>query len=118
MRFLADECCDFSVVKALRTAGYDVLCVAETKPRADDSDVIRLATRDKRILLTEDKDFGQLVYAHGHSLPGVILLRFPSCARTTIAEDVVTLVTRQGKKLIGCFTTVQPGQVRIARPPR
>lgn len=118
MRFLADECCDFSVVEALRTAGYDVLCVSEIKPRADDTEVIKRAGLDKRILLTEDKDFGQLVYAHGHSITGVILLRFPSYARKTIAEDVVTLVTRQGKKLIGCFTTVQPGQVRIARPPR
>jgi len=63
MRFLADECCDFSVVKALITAGYDVVCVSEIRPRSDDSEVIKLAVREKRIVLTEDKDFGQLVYA-------------------------------------------------------
>lgn len=118
MRFLADECCDFSVVQALRTAGYDVLCVSEVKPRADDTEVIKRAGRDKRILLTEDKDFGQLVYAHGYKIPGVIFLRFPSSARKSIAEDVVKLVDQQGENLIGCFTTVQPGQIRITRPPR
>ena len=61
MRFLADESCDFAVVQALRIEGYEVLCVAEITPRAEDLDVIRLAVREKSILITEDKDFGQLV---------------------------------------------------------
>ena len=65
MRFLADESCDFAVVRALRTAGHKVLAVAEISPRANDSEVIRLALEQDLILLTEDKDFGQLVYAHG-----------------------------------------------------
>ncbi len=65
MRFLAYESCDFAIVHALRANGYDVLAVSEITPRAEDSDVIRLAVREKRILLTEDKDFGRLVYSHG-----------------------------------------------------
>jgi predicted nuclease of predicted toxin-antitoxin system len=71
MRFLVDECCDFAVVKALQTAGYDVMCVSDIMPRADDSEVIELAVREKRIVVTEDKDFGQLIYAYGHKIPGV-----------------------------------------------
>ena len=63
MRFLADESCDFSVVRALRAAGYDVAAVTEISQRADDAAVMRLAISDNRILLTEDKDFGQLVFA-------------------------------------------------------
>lgn len=70
MQFLADESCDFLLVKTLREAGHDVLAVSEIKPRAEDSDVIRLSVRERRILLTEDKDFGQLVYAHGQSSVG------------------------------------------------
>lgn len=50
MRFLGDESCDFSVVKALRKAAYDVLCVSEISPRVDDTDVIKLAVQQKRIL--------------------------------------------------------------------
>lgn len=64
MRFLADESCDFAVVRALRAAGHDVRAVAEAMPGGDDEDVIALAARDHRLLLTEDKDFGQLVFAH------------------------------------------------------
>ena len=50
MRFLADESCDFAVVRALRRAGFDVLCISESTPRAEDSEVIRLALREERIL--------------------------------------------------------------------
>jgi len=45
MRFLADESCDFIVVKALRAAGHDVLIVSEIAPRAEDSEVIELALK-------------------------------------------------------------------------
>ena len=74
MRFLADESCDFAVVRALHATGHDVLAVAEIAPRADDAHVIRLAVSQQRVLLTEDKDFGQLVFAHGTRAHGVVLL--------------------------------------------
>jgi predicted nuclease of predicted toxin-antitoxin system len=117
MRFLADESCDFAIVHALRTNGYDVLAVSEITPRAEDSDVIRLAVHEKRILLTEDKDFGRLVYSHGQKTLGVIFLRFPTSVRKQIAKDVVKLVKRQGERLIGSFITVQPGRIRITHVP-
>lgn len=103
MRFLADESCDFAVVRALRSAGYDVVAVSDMAPSAEDPDVINLATRKNSILLTEDKDFGRLVYAHGLETTGVIFLRFPSHARKQIAKDVTRLVKKEGDKLIGSF---------------
>ena len=117
MRFLADENCDFTVVRALRAAGHNVLCVSEITPRAEDSEIIKLADDEKRILLTEDKDFGQLVYSHGEKTLGVIFLRFPTSARKQISRDVVNLVKQQGEKLAGCFITVQPGRIRISHAP-
>jgi predicted nuclease of predicted toxin-antitoxin system len=115
MRFLADEGCDACAARALRRAGYDVLDVGEVRPRAEDADVIRLALRSKRILLTEDKDFGQLVYAHGRQSVGVVLIRYPAPYRRTLAKDVVSLVKRFGRKLDGSFTVLQPGRTRIRR---
>ena len=114
MRFLADESCDFAVVRALRGAGFDVLSVSESTPRAEDSEVIGLALREERILLTEDKDFGRLVYSHGQETLGVIFLRFPTLARRRISRDIVNLVKQQGEKLAGSFVTVQPGRIRIS----
>jgi predicted nuclease of predicted toxin-antitoxin system len=114
VRFLADENCDSEIVRSLHRDGHDVLSVSAIHPRAEDAEVIELAVRDKRILLTEDKDFGQLVYAHGAEGLGVIFLRYPTSARRQIASDVMQLVKQHGEKLVGCFVTVQPGRVRIS----
>ncbi|NWG04539.1 MAG: DUF5615 family PIN-like protein [Syntrophaceae bacterium] len=117
IRFLADESCDFAVVRALRRAGFDVLCISESSPRTEDSEVIRFALHEGRILLTEDKDFGRLVYSHGHDTLGVIFLRFPTFARREISRDVLNLVKQKGEKLVGSFVTVQPGRIRISHTP-
>lgn len=115
MRFLADESCDFIVVRALRAAGHDVSAVSEVSPGADDTTVIDLALEEKRILLTEDKDFGQLVYANRQQTSGVLFLRYPISARRKISSEVVKLIKRRREKLIGCFVVVQPGRIRISR---
>ena len=62
MKFLADECCDRSLVEDLRKAGYDVRYVLESDPGASDDEVLALAFDEQRIIVTEDKDFGELVY--------------------------------------------------------
>ena len=63
MRFLADESCDFAVVRALRAAGHDVAAIAEEQPGLTDQDVIPRAKSESRIVLAEDKDFGQLSFS-------------------------------------------------------
>jgi predicted nuclease of predicted toxin-antitoxin system len=117
MRFLADEDCDSSVVRALRAAGHDVIAVAEISPRADDTAVIALARDENRVLLTEDKDFGQLVYASGSPSAGIVLFRFPARARGLLSETALKIVQEKGNRLAGRFVVVQPGRVRIGLPP-
>jgi predicted nuclease of predicted toxin-antitoxin system len=118
VRFLADESCDFGVVRVLRAAGFDAAAVAEITPRATDDAVIDLASRAQQLLLTEDKDFGRLVHAGAHPSAGVILIRFPSSARLSLPQVVLDLVRERGPRLTGSFTVVQPGRVRIPRASR
>lgn len=118
MRFLADESCDFAVVRALRDDGHDILAVAEISPRADDSRVIELALQEGRILLTEDKDFGQLVYANAQAAGGVIFMRFHAGSRRGLPTAVLNLVQESGPQLVGRFVVLLPGRVRIGRSPR
>ena len=115
LRFLADESCDFAVVRALRSAGYDVLAVSEVMTRSVDRDLIEQAGRERRILLTEDKDSGWLVFASHAESPGVVLLRFPGNVRQALAQTIVQLVQEQDESLVGAFVVVQPGQARISR---
>jgi len=116
MHFLTDESCDFAVVRALRSQGFDVIAISETCPGAEDQRVIELARKEGRILLTEDKDFGRLAYLSGEQLGiGVILLRFPARARQELCGAVLELIRREGSKLEGSFVVLQPGRVRIRR---
>lgn len=114
MEFLADESCDFAAVRALRADGYDVVAVAEVASGAPDEVVLELARTSGRILLTEDKDFGQLVYADRQATGGVILIRFPARARGSLAITVVNAVRSLGPRLLGQFVVIQPGRARLS----
>jgi len=112
----ADESCDFSVVKALRTAGHEVVAIAETSPGAEDEVVLGLARSDARVLLTEDKDFGLLAYAGGHDTNGVVLIRFPGRVRSALGQAIVDVVNELSDRIVGAFVVVQPGRARLSRP--
>src|ERR1700682_6265990 len=114
MRFLADECCDFAAVRALRAEGHDVLAVSEVQFRSIDKEVMELALADNRILLTEDKDFGWLVFAGRMESAGVILIRFPASSRGLLAEAVLKLVREHASRLVGAFVVLQAGGARIS----
>lgn len=117
MRFLADESFDFGAVRALREADFDVLAIVELDRGIPDRAVAEMAHREGRLLLTEDKDFGQLVYAAGAAAQGVVLTRFPAGLRQEMIVSVVEVVQRLGPKLRGRFVVVQPGRVRISGIP-
>jgi predicted nuclease of predicted toxin-antitoxin system len=118
VRFLADENLDFAVVRALRAAGHDARALAEETSRTIDAEVIALAAREARILVTEDKDFGWLAFVAEAGTEGVILVRFPGNVRQAMARSVLDLVAASGEALRGSFTVVQPGQARITPGPR
>lgn len=115
MQFLADESCDYGVVRALREAGQDVQAIADLARAAEDVEVIRRALQEKRILLTEDKDFGRLVHAHRQKAHAVVFIRYPAVARKQLVRDVVRLAHQHGRKLAGWFVVVEPGRVRFTR---
>ncbi|MGY0573825.1 DUF5615 family PIN-like protein [Bradyrhizobium sp. RDM12] len=71
MRWLADECVTVSLVRELRGAGHDVLYIAEFAASLSDMELIALASREGRLLLTADKDFGELVFRRGQAVPGL-----------------------------------------------
>jgi len=115
LRFLADESCDFGVVVALRAAGHDVSTIVETHPGSEDAQVLAIARSESRLLLTEDKDFGVLAYAGGHQTAGVILIRFPGNARSSLAQAAVNVVAEFGDRLSTAFVVIEPGRARLSR---
>ena len=117
MNFVADESCARPVIQALREAGHDVVAIAEIAKGATDDQVLERALKEKRVLITEDRDFGELIYARGRSSAGVILVRFPSRARRAKSATVIEAVSKLGSRLGDAFTVVEPGRLRISSRP-
>ncbi|MBI4305133.1 MAG: DUF5615 family PIN-like protein [Chloroflexi bacterium] len=116
MRFLADESCDIRVAQALRRAGHDVVVIFETARGTPDPEVLEIALKDSRILLTEDRDFGQLVFAGGYrSVPAVLYFRCRQSDRASLPAAIVGLVSRLGPKLERSFVVWTPRRVRVRR---
>jgi len=117
MRFMVDESTGAAVVEYLRGTGHDVLAVSEVMLQADDQDILALAVREGRILITNDKDFGELVFRSGQAHRGVVLLRVrdeSSMSRVRVLEAVLE---RYADQLSGHFTVATERSVRI-RPAR
>jgi len=117
LRFLADESCDFAVIRALRARQHDVYAVSEVTSRSDDGELLTQAFREKRILITEDKDFGWLVYVSHADSAGVILIRFPGNARESLVDTVLNLIEQHQDNIHGAFVILQPGYIRIRNKP-
>lgn len=118
MRWLADECIDAGLVSHLRSSGHDVLYMAELAPATDDVDVLARANDDGRILLTEDKDFGDLVFRRGGHVPGLVLLRVDPAQHVLKRERLDAMIARFGEDgLRGRYMIVEAGRFR-SRPLR
>lgn len=113
MRLLADENIPLPTVDALRAAGCDVASIAREASGAPDPHVLERARLERRLLVTFDRDFGELVFARGSSGgSGVILLRFVPRTPLEPAELLLALVAEPGFTFDGYFTVVDRDHVR------
>jgi predicted nuclease of predicted toxin-antitoxin system len=118
VKFVADESCGGPVIRALRQVGHDLIAIAEIARGSSDDAVMEKARTEGRVLITEDRDFGELVYARGRPTEGVVFLKFHSRSRHVKNAAVVEAVANLGERLRGAFMVIEPGRVRLARRPR
>jgi predicted nuclease of predicted toxin-antitoxin system len=113
MRFLAKENTPREAVQAVRAAGHDVAGGVEVAPGAGDETVLASALHEHRVLLTLDKDFGELVFRRGRDAScGVILLR-PRTRSPEVVSDFFVKVLSQPIEWVGCFTVAREGSIRV-----
>jgi len=113
MKFLADECCDAKLVEVLRADGHDVLYAIESLRGATDDELLTRAFSEGRILLTEDKDFGELVYRLRRPARGIVLLRFDVADRAFKAPRLRYLLERKAQRLPGAFVVLEVDKIRF-----
>ncbi len=97
----------------LAKAGYDVLTVREINPRMPDKDILSLADQEKRMVITMDKDFGELVHHASKSHAGVLLLRMEDATSFEKMTVISQLMRDYEEKLVGHFCVYQRGKLRI-----
>ena len=113
MKWLADENIEQAVVDALRAAGHDVLFITEMERGLPDDEVLRQAEADSRILLTNDKDFGELVFRLRRVATGIVLLRFETEVGDEKAVRLKEVLPAIEPRLVGHFAVITQGGVRL-----
>ena len=117
MHLLADENISQRVIDRLRAIGADVLAVRETAPGASDDEVIALASAQGRTLITEDRDFGEMVVRRQLGVLGVVLLELERLSSQAASDRVAHVLTAHPGALSGNLLVIEPGRVRV-RPLR
>lgn len=116
-KYLADENVPAETVEAIRKAGYDVKWVKELSPGADDLSVLGMSSAEDRVLLTFDKDFGEMAFRQGkRTTCGVILMR-PRLRSPNYLAQFTLAVLAQPIAWGGQFSVAQEGKLRVVPLP-
>jgi predicted nuclease of predicted toxin-antitoxin system len=115
MKLLADENKSRSMVVGRRDTGNSVISVAEDSPGIPDNMVLELANQNGAILVTEDKDFGELAYRQKLVHFGIILIRLPRLSPAEKCRMLEIVLDRHERDLKNSFTVITPTQIRIRK---
>lgn len=119
MRFLADENFPLASVRMFSETGRDIVAVALETPGVPDETVLDRAVRERRILLTFDSDYGDLLYKQGLRSPeGIVYLRFMPSSPEEPAEYLLSLLEQPGISILGSFTVAERDRIRQRPLPR
>jgi predicted nuclease of predicted toxin-antitoxin system len=116
MRFTVDECTGTVVSHWLRQHGHDVYSVYDDARGSDDDAILTRAHAEQRIVITSDKDFGELVFREKRPHCGVILLRLSDPSAANHIRALERLLTTHADRVAGRFTVVTNTAVRISPP--
>ena len=113
MRFLANENFPGDAVMAIKANGHDIVWIRTAAPGSADQEILAWAARESRVLLTFDKDFGELAWHVG--LPassGIILFRLPMPPADGVGAILAARIDERAD-WVGHFTVIEPGRVRM-----
>lgn len=116
-QFLANENAPREAVLAARAAGFDVSWMVELQPGASDDVVLALAQRETRVLITFDKDFGELVFRHGRAGSLGVILLLPRLRSPEIVAAFIVTILSQPIDWTGHFTAAREGSLRVVPLP-
>lgn len=116
MKILADESVERPIVLRLRSEGHQVLYIAEIAPGITDPEVLEIAYKEQALLITVDKDFGDLIFRKHYKSVGVILVRFPEVLTAQEKTNIIVeVIKRHDEELFFSFTVITPERMRVTK---
>lgn len=115
IKFLADEGFSFPITSLLREMGYDVTWIGDIASGADDTEIFEISREDGRIILTEDKDFGEWAIRFGYKTSGIILLRIDADQKELREKRVLELFRNFSDRLRGHLTVIGNERFRFRK---
>ena len=115
LKFMIDVGVGKKVEEWLREHGYDVKTVRSFDPKAEDAKILKMAESESRMVVTMDKDFGELVYRSGKAHAGVLILRLEDATGDEKVEVVKKILSEHSNKIQSRFCVFQAGRLRISK---
>lgn len=113
MKFLANENFPLPSIRVLRNAGFKVLSVSELSPGISDPEVIQQAISSNAIILTFDKDYGEIIFKHAfQNPPSVVFFRFKGETPESAGLLLVDLINQEKIYLDNIFTVIEKENIR------
>ncbi len=111
-----DECVEYEIVEALRQRKISVLSIMETYQGIQDIEVLKIATDNNAFLLTEDKDFGELVYRLKLKHNGILLVRFPNNFDQDLKiEKIIKVILEKFEEIETHFSVLDENKLRVKK---
>ncbi len=113
LRFIVDVGVSNKVEKWLADQGFDVKNVRDIDPRISDHEIVKIASQENRMVITMDKDFGELVYRTSVVHTGVLLLRLEACSSEEKLNVIKRILEEHQDKMVGKFCVYKDNNLRI-----
>jgi len=115
LKFLIDAGVGKKIENYLHEEGYDIKAVRDIDPCMEDENIIRTAFLENRMVITMDKDFGELAYHSSMKHSGVLLLRLEDATSSTKLKVVKFIIENYSDRIKNCFCVFQNDKFRIRK---
>ena len=115
MLLVADESVDFGIIRVLREKKFNVISISENYPGIKDLHVLAIANENHCLLITEDKDFGELTYRLNMQHCGIFLIRLNDVPRSERITRVASAIEKYSDELINSFAVINSSGLRIKK---
>jgi predicted nuclease of predicted toxin-antitoxin system len=115
IKFIADENIPLKVVERLKEENLDIKSIASVQPGLKDEEIARISEREKAVIITFDKDFGEIIFRKSLKPFGVILLRIPPKSIDYISEFLKWLLTESDVEFERKLVVVREDKIREVR---